>query len=425
MAVDAAEYGLTVVKMLQDGEFAALHERFAPGLRGLVSVEQLGAAWSAGLAQAGPVVDIGTPIVEAARPGATTVKIPVICRAGGFAVVLSTDAAAQLWGLQLLPLSKATPTPPWTAPDYATPDTFAEQEITLGTGTLTVSGTLSMPRRPGPLPAVVFLAGSGPQDRDETLGAGKPLKDLAWGLATAGIATLRFDKVTHANPAAFLQTRDYTVLDEYFDHAIAAIRSARQHPDIDPARVFLAGHSLGATVAPRVAAAEPGVAGLILLAAGTQPLHHTLVRQLRYLASLRPGADVDADPGVQTAVRQAALIDSPAFSAATPAEQLPFGVPASYWLDLLSYDPVATAAQLDLPTLLLQGSRDYQVTVADDLPAWESGLADGTDVTLHIYEADNHSFFPGTGPSSPAEYEGLHHVDPLVVANLAAWIAEH
>lgn len=163
---------------------------------------------------------------------------------------------------------------------------------------------------------------------------------------------------------------------------------------------------------------------MIVLAGAAQPLHHTLVRQIRYLSALRePGADVDADPAVQASIRQAALIDSPAFSASTPTHLLPFGVPAPYWLDLLSYDPVAVAARLGKPMFIGQGGRDYQVTVADDLVGWQNGLGHLRDVAIRIYDADNHLFFPGTGPSTPAEYEPVQHLDEAVVTDVAHWIA--
>jgi dienelactone hydrolase len=80
------------------------------------------------------------------------------------------------------------------------------------------------------------------------------------------------------------------------------------------------------------------------------------------------------------------------------------------------------AAALGQPILILQGGRDYQVTVAEDLTGWQAGLARCPDVTIHVYDADNHLFFTGSGPSAPAEYEPAQHVDPAVVADIAAWV---
>ena len=118
----------------------------------------------------------------------------------------------------------------------------------------------------------------------------------------------------------------------------------------------------------------------------------------------------------------ATTVDSPDLSLSTPASELPFGVPASYWLDLRSYRPVEVAAALGRPMLLLQGGRDYQATITDDLAGWKSGLAHNPNVTITIYDPDNHLFFPGTGPSAPAEYERAQHMDPAVVADIASWL---
>jgi hypothetical protein len=120
-----------------------------------------------------------------------------------------------------------------------------------------------------------------------------------------------------------------------------------------------------------------------------------------------------------------AAVDDPGLSAATPASDLPFGTHAAYWLDLRGYDPAAAAAELGKPVLVIQGGRDYQATVADDLSRWQAALAGRPDVTIRVYPADNHLFFPGSGPSSPVEYEPAQHVDPEVVADMASWLAAH
>jgi hypothetical protein len=82
-----------------------------------------------------------------------------------------------------------------------------------------------------------------------------------------------------------------------------------------------------------------------------------------------------------------------------------------------------TAAALGKPMLILQGGRDYQVTLADDLVHWSEGLAARPDVTITVFDSDNHLFFTGTGLSSPAEYEPAQHVDPDVITRIATWIS--
>jgi len=412
---------LAVLEMAQAGRFAEIRDLFAPQLRAMVTAEALQVAWAAEFGRRGPVSSVGAPVREPAGPGVVVVRVPVTCERGELTLVVSVHEAGWLTGIQLAPASAAQPTGPWEPPAYADPAKFDEQDVTVGSGPLAVPGTLSLPHQPGPRPAVLLLAGSGPMDRDETIGRNKPFKDLAWGLASRGVAVLRFDKVTYAHPSEVKKAQDVTVADEYVPQAVAAVHLLRQHAAVDAGRVFLLGHSLGGTVAPRVAAVEPSVAGLVILAGGAQPLHWAIVRQARYLASLDPQMAAAAQPAIEALSEQARLVDSPELSA-SPASELPFGVPASYWLDLRGYNPVAVAAALGKPILILQGGRDYQATVPDDLARWKAGLAHRPDVAIRVYAPDNHMFFPGTGPSAPAEYEPAQHVDPAVVADIASWL---
>lgn len=417
-----AEAATAAIEMVERGRFQEVHERFAPQLRPLLTPDSLRAAWQAATATTGPLSTLGPPVTETPAPGAVLVKVPVTFARGSamVAVSLTGDADGWITGIRLLPASAAEPAAPWAPPPYADPGTFTEHEVVIGDGPLAVPGTLSVPHgtRQAPVPGVVLLAGSGPNDQDETIGRNKPLKDLAWGLASAGIAVLRFAKVTRAHPDLVAGDTAFTLTDEYVPHAVAALQLLRDHPGVDPARVFLAGHSQGGTAAPRVAARAP-VAGLVILAGGAEPLHKAMLRQFRYLAALDPAQAADLD----AIARQVAAVDDPGLSAATPASGLPFGIQAAYWLDLRGYDPAAAAAALGKPVLVIQGGRDYQATVADDLSRWKAALDGRPDVTIRVYPADNHLFFPGSGPSSPAEYEPAQHVDPAVVADLAGWLA--
>ncbi|WP_228641598.1 alpha/beta fold hydrolase [Microtetraspora sp. AC03309] len=414
---DPAAVATAVVEMARDGRFADVERLFAPPLRAVVSAETLRVAWESQISRIGPISAVGTPVREPTTAGRVRLSVPVTYERGGLTVVMSVDEAGLLQGLQLAPALTGS----WTPPPYARRGRFDEHEVTVGSCSLAVSGTLSLPRGRGPWPGVVLLSGGGPFDRDATSGPNKPLKDLAWGLAGHGVAVLRFDKVTYAHADQTAGKPDFTMRDEYVPHAVAAVHLLRRHPAVDAARVHVVGHSMGGKVAPCVAAAEPSVAGLVLLAGDTQPMPQAAVRVVRHLASLNPGPAADA--AVVAMQRQAAMAESPDLSPDTPAAELPFGYSGAYCLDLRGYDPVATAATLVKPMLILQGGRDYQVTVADDLSRWRAGLAHRTDVTIRVYDADDHMFFPGSGPSTPADYESPQHVDPAVIADIADWLA--
>ena len=99
------------------------------------------------------------------------------------------------------------------------------------------------------------------------------------------------------------------------------------------------------------------------------------------------------------------------------------GAPVTTGLAVLDMAQAGRFAAVDRPILILQGGRDYQTTVAEDLAGWKAGLAGRPDVTIRIYPPDNHFFFPGAGPSAPAESEPAQHVDPAPIADIASWLA--
>lgn len=304
------------------------------------------------------------------------------------------------------------------APPYADPTRFREEAVTVGAGEWALPGTLTRPRGGGPAPGVVLVHGSGPGDRDETVGPNRPFRDLAWGLASRGIAVLRYDKRTRVHAARMAQLPTLTVKDETIDDALAAVALLRQTPGVDPRHIFVIGHSLGATLAPRIAAADPQLAGIVLLAGGTRKMEEMLVQQADYLTSVDSSIAPRLAPLREGAARIRAL--TPADSA-RPGFIL--GAPAAYWLDLRAYDILATARAIATPMLVLQGERDYQAT-REDFEALQRGLAQRPDVRFRLFPALNHLFIAGEGRSMPAEYAQPGIVAEEVVTTIAGWIGE-
>ncbi|KFY05958.1 hypothetical protein V491_08932, partial [Pseudogymnoascus sp. VKM F-3775] len=283
-----------------------------------------------------------------------------------------------------------------------------------------VPASLVLPRTP--CAAVVMLQGSGPADRNSSVGLLKPFKDLAWGLATKGIASLRFDKATYAYPGR-LSENNATVEDEYIYHARAAISLLRSRSEVTGLPIFILGHSFGGAIAPRVGKQEPSIAGLVILAGSTEALQRSVIRQAKYLNTLNHKEYHIPETLINAMVDQAKLVESPELSLSTPSEKLPFGVPASYWLDIRDYSPVSTAAGLGKPILIMQGGRDYQVTLQDDFVGWKAGLDGVAGVEFKVYDNMNHSFQKGEGMSLPDEYKAEGgHVDGDVVGYISGWI---
>jgi dienelactone hydrolase len=307
-------------------------------------------------------------------------------------------------------------------PPYAKKDSFRETEVTVTTGEWSLPGTLALPKGAGPFPAVVLVHGSGPHDRDETIGPNKMLRDLAWGLASQGVAVLRYDKRTLVMRNKLAKAPEgLTVKEETVDDAVSAVDLLGTQKEIDKKRIFVLGHSLGAHAAPRIGVAAPNVTGLILLAANSRPLEDLILEQVTYLLA-QPGVPEEKRKETLEALKkQVERVKDPKLSADTPSRELPIGVPADYWLDLRKYDAVGTAAKLKQPMLILQGERDYQVTMAD-FDGWKKALAERTNVKLKSYAKLNHLFLEGEGKSKPDEYEKPGHVAAEVIDDIAGWI---
>jgi len=309
----------------------------------------------------------------------------------------------------------------FSVPPYANTNAFLEQDFTVVCDKWSLPGTLTLPSGAGPCPAVVLVHGSGPQDRDEHIGAARPFRDLAWGLATKGIAVLRYDKRTKVYGAnAFTNVARFTVQEETIDDAVAAATHLRRSPHVNPKRVFIVGHSLGGTVAPRIGQRDPQLAGLIILAGSTRRYEDLILEQNEYLLSLDgPMSARDKTQLVSVQALATKIKNLTAADVTSPMTAL--GCPASYWLDLESYDPVATAGKLRQPILIVQGERDYQVKTAD-FNGWKKGLTEKTNVTFRLYPDLNHLFMPGKAKSTPMEYGEPGHVDETTVPDIVAWI---
>jgi dienelactone hydrolase len=283
----------------------------------------------------------------------------------------------------------------WQHPPYSRPNAFHEREVTVGEGAWKLPGTLTVPSGGGGAVAgVVLVHGSGPLDRDETVGANKPFRDLAEGLATRGIAVLRYDKRTKVYASRMGAMKDLTVQQETVEDGAKAAALLRQQPEVASRRVFLLGHSLGGYVAPRIAQQDPRLAGLILMAANVRPLEEILADQLQSMGL--SGTELDK--------AKARILEA---------------LPASYMLDLSGYNPAEESRSLPLPILILQGERDYQVTIKD-FNLWRAALAGRA--TFRSFPTLNHLFIAGQGKSVPAEYAQAGHVDGEVIDQIAGWI---
>lgn len=426
-APDYNALGRTAVTEFAARQFDKVFAQAGAKMAASISTNNLAQIWDQVLAQSGPFQKIiSSRVVE--YSGFHNTVVACAFQKAELRIILSFDDAGHIVGLHFAPAEESAPgsAQPWNPPPYADQAKFHEDPLTVSDGRWQLPGTLTLPDGKGPFTAIVLISGSGPNDADETIGANKVLKDLAWGLATQGFAVLRYPKRTHVYGArSAADPLGLTVKDEYLDDAHAAIVLLASRPEINPKRIFLAGHSEGGYLAPRIAEANPQLAGIIILEGETRSLERLMIAQLEYEASLRGPNASQIEAVIPEARNEAAAMESPDLKPGTVVPLVGIQFPSSYILDLRSYDPCAVAASLKIPIYITQGGRDYQVTTTD-FAGWQKALAGHPNATLKLYPSLDHPLFSGTRPSKPEEYVVPgQHVAPEVITDLAAWINSH
>ncbi|RDC54565.1 DUF3887 domain-containing protein [Pedobacter chinensis] len=402
-------------KLLQEEKFTDAHAFFDDTLKTKLTEDNLKKLW----------LDIGTKFGKAESFDAIQSKAQgeffAVTVEGKFAngdqnFILGFDKAQKIVGIFLAPPKS---TVAYAKPVYADTNLYSEKQVYVGPAGRQLAAIVTTPKNIKNFPMVVFVHGSGPGDMDETVGANKPFKDLADGLASKGIGSIRYVKRTLVYPNEF--ANPFTVKEEVLDDAASAIGMAKTVTGADPKSVYVFGHSLGGMLAPKIATNSPDLAGIILAAAPARKLSDIIIDQNKYMFDLSKDTTAENRKHLDDAVTQINKSRITQLGTTIKPDSLILGLPAKYWADLNAYNQVTTAKNLSKKIYVLQGGNDFQVSKTDyDL--WNTALGKKKNVTLKFYPELNHLLSPQTEKGSMAQYQTPISVSETLVNDLSLWI---
>ena len=302
-----------------------------------------------------------------------------------------------------------------------------KENIVVGEGTkYPLRGMLTLPENASaPVPAVVFVHGSGSSNMDEKVGKLTPFKDLAEGLAELGIASIRYDKRSFAHPIKMLREKIITVKEETIEDAILATELLKRDSRIDKDNIFIAGHSMGGMLAPRIEAEGGNYKGLILMAGSPRRLEEIMLDQNE--AVMRSGKGL-LQWFVKTQVAKISAMFEKMYELSdeeAKKKKLGNGTTLYYFKEMGEYPASEYLLKLEKPVMIMQGEKDFQATLEKDFAAYKELLKDKKNVTFKVYENLNHLFVNsvyGNIMKAMKEYKVEQHIGENVIKALADWI---
>jgi dienelactone hydrolase len=301
-------------------------------------------------------------------------------------------------------------------PPYVDESKIIEEDVEFDCKGFKMYGTLTVPKNQRSFPIVIMATGSGPNDRDEKIGANKPFKNIAQGLGGLGVATLRYDKRTLTHGAEIAKLPEFNIDNEYTEEVAAAIDYLSTK--YAGRNIYYLGHSMGAFMAPRVMNKNSELRGVVMLAANARPLEDLVLEQTEYIMVETGDVNAMRLALIEKAVAEVKKINNLEVEVEEP---LLLDVSKEYWLSLNQYDPLKEAKNIKGQVLIVQGQRDYQVTMTD-FNIWRDKFANNKSWHFKSYEDLNHLFMSGQGKSLPKEYMKPAYVAEEVITDIARFI---
>jgi len=303
------------------------------------------------------------------------------------------------------------------------PPAGVQSEVIINPGEWELTGTLTLPDGEGPFPLVVFIHGSGPADRDETIGKIKVFRDLAAYLAGRKVASLRYDKRTYLYGEKMADDYNLTVTEETVEDVLRAVSFAMASERVDARNIFVVGHSMGGYLIPKIneADSENSIAGYVSLAGSARSIMELMLEQVDYILSLETSMSDSEKAAYKKQIEDADKIIKGFTEADKGTNQMVLGAYPAYWLDLADYNPTEQIKDVKKPLLFLQGGNDYQVTTVD-FDMWKAALSGNKKAAFLLYPKLTHSFTFSENKGTPGDYQTFAKVDEAVADDIQNFI---
>lgn len=406
------------IKKLENRQFDSAHKFFDTIVSNKISSEMLEQMWGGFSRVIGEYKGYTKLYCEPKKETDTVIIALCEFEKSKLNLQLHFNKVSLIDGIYFLPPKN---TKAYNRPTYYDPSKFYETKIDVQTKAFKMPGILTIPNNSESPPVIILISGSGPNDKDESIGPNKPFKDIALGLAINGIASLRFDKRTLVYGKVFLQQNTpITLKEEYIQDALTAIKLIKKNTLTKNSKIYLLGHSLGASCIASITNKTKNIKGVVLMAATARKLEDVILDQYTYILGL-DGKTIEDSTALFQIQEKNKLVKNKRLLKKAKADQLPLNMPSIYWQSINKTVTINSVKNIKQPILFLQGGRDYQVTT-QDFEIWKKELMLKTKNKFLFYENLNHLFMTGIGKSTPSEYEKIGNVDLQVILDIANWI---
>lgn len=409
---------LSFIRYMDTEDYKSAIDLISRSLKKVISEEWLKSYWKGLPAQlqAGFFMGIGEVTQKDTNSVHTNVEIKLVFEQITVPLLIKLDPSGKIDDFQLsMPFS-----PVAERPSYSRPESFVDKEVVVGSGAFPLPGTFSVPKGKGPFPAVILVHADGAADQDETAYALKPFRDLAEGLASKGIAVLRYNKRTYEHGLKTELSPFYTVDKGTTDDALLVTHFLQNEPMIDKNQIYILGHSLGGMMIPKMIEKDQNqnIAGAIVMGGAARAFTESVLDQLEYRLSI--GAMKPEEYKFYKS--QFELLNDPNFSSQNPPKDFQLGSPV-FWDSIRKINAAEMSKEQKTPLLILQGERDFQVQSKIEIPFWKEQLKERDNVEYRLYPKLNHFFTEGDGElSKPDEYYSPTNIPEYVINDIAAWV---